>query len=197
MSPCPRPQGDGRNAPEAADRLPRYVFFRVLMLIPVSISISMVIFAIVHLLPGDPVDNLIRVGSSPADRAALIAKYGFDQPLVVRYVRWIGAVFRGASGEAIVLRRPVADLIGQNLPCSLRLDAAAFAFSSVAGIALGMLAAATRRVVVEPFVRGIVLLGSTVPGFWRALLLILAFAVRLRGSRSRARRAGTRWSCRC
>lgn len=157
----------------------RYIFFRTLMLIPVSISISVVIFMIVHLLPGDPIDNLIRVGSSPDDRAALITKYGLDQPLYVQYFRWIGAMFHGDFGDAIVLRRPVADLIGQNLPYSLRLGAFAFAFSSIVGIALGTISATTKSTIVQQFVRGFILLGSTVPGFWLALLMILLFSVQL------------------
>jgi len=157
----------------------RYIFLRALMLIPVSISISVVIFMIVHLLPGDPIDNLIRVGSSPADRAALVVKYGLDQPLTVQYFRWIGAMFQGDFGEAIVLRRPVADLIAQNLPYSLRLGGMAFLFSSIVGITLGTISATTRSVIVEQFVRGFILLGSTVPGFWLALLMILFFAVQL------------------
>lgn len=157
----------------------RYIFSRVLMLIPVSISISVVIFMIVHLLPGDPIDNLIRIGSSPGDRAVLVAKYGLDQPLYTQYFRWMGAMFQGDFGQAIVLRRPVADLISQNLPYSLALGALAFAFSSIVGIILGTISATTRSAVVEQFVRGFILLGSTVPGFWLALLLILFFAVQL------------------
>ncbi|NSX53766.1 ABC transporter permease [Parasulfitobacter algicola] len=157
----------------------RYIFFRVLMLIPVSFSISVVIFMIVHLLPGDPIDNLIRVGSSPDDRAALITKYGLDQPLAIQYLRWIGAMFQGDFGEAIVLRRPVADLIAQNLPYSLALGGLAFAFSSIVGIILGTISATTRSKIVEQFMRGFILLGSTVPGFWLALLMILFFAVQL------------------
>ena len=157
----------------------RYIFHRTLMLIPVSISISIVIFAIVHLLPGDPIDNLIRVGSSPEDRAALVTKYGLDQPLVMQYLRWISAMFQGDFGNAIILRRPVAELIGQNLPYSLQLGALAFAFSSIVGIMLGTLAATTRSAITEQFTRGFILLGSTVPGFWLALLMILLFAVQL------------------
>ncbi len=149
------------------------------MLIPVSISISVVIFLIVHLLPGDPIDNLIRVGSSTEDRITLVLKYGLDQPLAVQYFRWIGAIFQGDFGEAIVLRRPVADLIAQNLPYSLRLGGAAFAFSSIAGITLGTISATTRSAIVENIMRGFILLGSTVPGFWLALLMILFFAVQL------------------
>lgn len=157
----------------------RYIFFRTLMLIPVSIAISVVIFMIVHLLPGDPIDNLIRIGSSPDDRIALTAKYGLDQPLPVQYARWVSAMLHGDFGQAIVLRRPVAELISQNLPYSLTLGAWAFAFSSLVGIFLGTVSATTRLVWVEQFTRGFILLGSTVPGFWLALLLILLFAVQL------------------
>lgn len=158
----------------------RYTFQRLLMLIPVSIAISIVIFMIVHLLPGDPIDNLLRIGSSEEDRAALVAAYGLDRNLFVQYFTWIGNMFQGDFGQAIVLRRPVADLIGQNLPYSLVLGGLAFAFSTIVGMTLGTVSAVVRNPVMERFVRGFILLGSTVPGFWLALLLILFFAVNLR-----------------
>lgn len=157
----------------------RYAGHRLLMLIPVSISISIVIFMIVHLLPGDPIDNLIRVGSSPEDRAALTAKYGLDRSLVTQYIFWIGNMVTGDFGEAIVLRRPVGDLIAQNLPYSLKLGGLAFLFSSIVGMVLGTIAAVTKNPVTTQVVRGFILVGSTVPGFWLALLLILLFSVTL------------------
>ena len=149
------------------------------MLIPVSIASSMVVFMIVHLLPGDPIDNLLRIGSSPEDRALMVAKYGLDQPLFTQYFLWMGAMFQGDFGQAIVLRRPVIDLIGQNLPYSLVLGGLAFAFSSIVGMLLGTVSAVVKNPILERFVRGFILLGSTVPGFWLALLLILAFSVTL------------------
>ena len=149
------------------------------MLIPVSIAISMVVFMIVHLLPGDPIDNLLRIGSSPEDRALMTAKYGLDQPLFTQYFLWMGAMFQGDFGQAIVLRRPVIDLIAQNLPYSLVLGGLAFAFSSIVGMLLGTVSAVVKNPILERFVRGFILLGSTVPGFWLALLLILAFSVTL------------------
>ncbi len=157
----------------------RYAGQRILMLIPVSICISLVIFMIVHMLPGDPIDNLLRIGSSPEERALMTAKYGLDKSLFLQYLLWMGAMFQGDFGQAIVLRRPVADLISQNLPYSLTLGALAFAFSSVVGMLLGTLSTVVKHPLVERFVRGIILLGSTVPSFWLALLMILAFAVTL------------------
>jgi peptide/nickel transport system permease protein len=157
----------------------RYTLQRILMLIPVSLSISVVIFAIVHLLPGDPIDNLLRVGSSPEDRAELIAQYGLDRNIVLQYFVWIGNMFQGEFGQAIVLRRPVADLVAQNLPYSLTLGGLAFLFSSTVGMVLGTVSATVRNPVLDRSVRGLILLGSTVPGFWLALLLILLFSVTL------------------
>ncbi len=157
----------------------RYAGQRILMLIPVSICISLVIFMIVHMLPGDPIDNLLRIGSSPQERALMTAKYGLDQSLFSQYLLWMGAMFQGDFGQAIVLRRPVADLISQNLPYSLTLGALAFAFSSVVGMLLGTLSTVVKSPMMERFVRGFILLGSTVPSFWLALLMILAFAVTL------------------
>jgi peptide/nickel transport system permease protein len=157
----------------------KYSLQRLLMIIPVSLAISVVIFLIVHLLPGDPIDNLIRVGSSPEDRIALTAKYGLDRSLIAQYFLWIGQIMTGDFGQAIVLRRPVADLIAQNLPYSLQLGGLAFLFSSIVGIILGIIAWASRNTWGEQLVKGFILLGSTVPGFWLALLMILLFAVNL------------------
>lgn len=157
----------------------KYAIHRILMLVPISLAISIVIFLIVHLLPGDPIDNLIRVGSSPDDKIALTAKYGLDRSLFEQYFLWIGNVLRGDLGQAIVLRRPVADLIAQNLPYSLRLGGFAFLFSSIVGILLGIIAWVSTNKRGEQIVKGFILLGSTVPGFWLALLMILFFAVNL------------------
>lgn len=157
----------------------KYTLQRLLMLIPVSLSISVVIFLVVHLLPGDPIDNLMRVGSSPEDRLAMTVKYGLDRTLVEQYLLWIGSILSGDFGEAIVLRRPVSALIWQNLPYSLTLGALAFAFSSIVGMIAGTVSAVAKNPVVEQVVKAFILLGSTVPSFWLALLMILLFSVTL------------------
>ena len=157
----------------------KYTLQRLLMLIPVSLSISVVIFLVVHLLPGDPIDNLMRVGSSPDDRLAMTVKYGLDRTLIEQYLLWIRSILSGDFGEAIVLRRPVSALIWQNLPYSLTLGALAFAFSSIVGMIAGTISAIAKNPVVEQVVKAIILLGSTVPSFWLALLMILLFSVTL------------------
>ena len=114
-----------------------YLVRRVLMLVPVFLAVSVVVFSILHFIPGDPIDNLLKIGSSPAARAEMEARYGLDKPLVAQYAIWLGNVLQGDLGTAIVARRPVADLIAQALPHSLRLGGFALVFSTVVGCRWG------------------------------------------------------------
>ncbi|HEX6119142.1 MAG TPA: ABC transporter permease, partial [Dongiaceae bacterium] len=118
-----------------------YALRRLLLLVPVFFAVSAVIFLIIHLVPGDPVDNLARIGSSPEQRQEIAARYGLDRPLPTQYFIWLGKLVRGDMGNAIVLRRPVADLIAQNLPYSLTLGGFALLFSTAFGILAGFVAA--------------------------------------------------------
>jgi len=159
--------------------MPEYILRRTFVLMPVFFVVSLVIFLITHLVPGDPIDNLLQVGSSPEMKAKLIAEYGLDRPLHEQYLLWLGRLLTGDLGEAIILKRPVFDLILQNLPYSLTLGAAALAFSTAFGIIVGALAATFPGTKVDEGAMGFILLGSTVPSFWLGLLLILFFAVML------------------
>lgn len=156
-----------------------YCVRRVLLLIPVFLAVSVVIFMIIHLVPGDPIDNLIQIGSSPEQKSALIARLGLDQPLLVQYGVWLRNLFEGDLGDAMILRRPVAELIGENLPHSLRLGGLAFLFSTIVGIATGAVAAVFKDRWIDRTVMALILLGSTLPSFWLGLLMILLFAVQL------------------
>lgn len=157
----------------------RFLIKRILLLLPVFWAVSVVIFLILHLIPGDPVDNLLKVGSSASKRAEIEAHYGLDRPLVVQYGIWLGNVLQGDLGTSIVTRRPVSSLILQALPHSLALGGLAFLFSAVVGIALGVVAAARQDRWPDQLIMGSVLIGSTLPSFWLGLLLILAFSVQL------------------
>ncbi len=154
-----------------------YMVRRILLLIPVFLAVSMVIFSIIHLIPGDPIDNLLKIGSGPEQRAIMTERYGLDKPLPVQYAIWLGGVLTGDLGNAIVARRPVIDLIAQALPYSLRLGLCALAFSTIVGIVLGVIAALNRDKWIDQTIMGGVLIGSTMPGFWLGLLLILIFSV--------------------
>ncbi|MEP9398196.1 ABC transporter permease [Mesorhizobium sp. KR2-14] len=150
---------------------------RVLMLVPVFLAVSVVIFSILHFIPGDPIDNLLKVGSPASARAEMEARYGLDRALPVQYGIWLGKVLQGDLGMAIVARRPVAELIAQAMPHSLRLGGLALLFSSVVGITLGIIAALWRDRWPDRAIMGGVLLGSTMPNFWLGLILMLIFSV--------------------
>lgn len=152
---------------------------RIMLLVPVVLAVSVIIFLMLHLIPGDPVDQLLRTGSGPDARAKIEAKYGLDQPLVTQYFLWLGNVLQGDLGTSIITRRPVATMIAQVLPNSLALGGLALLFSSVFGIGLGVLASAFKDRWPDQLIMGGVLLGSTLPSFWLGLLLILTFAVQL------------------
>ncbi|ASM74510.1 MULTISPECIES: ABC transporter permease [Roseobacteraceae] len=154
-----------------------YLIRRVLLLIPVFLAVSVVIFSIIHMIPGDPIDNLLKIGAGPDQREIITARYGLDKPLVVQYWIWLSGVMQGDLGTAIVARRPVADLIAQALPHSLTLGLCALAFSSFFGIVLGTIAALNRDRWIDQIIMTVVLMGSTIPGFWLGLLLILVFSV--------------------
>jgi ABC-type dipeptide/oligopeptide/nickel transport system permease component len=156
-----------------------FLIKRLLLLIPVFIAVSMIIFMIIHMVPGDPIDSMVQIGSSPEQKAELTAKYGLDKPLIVQYGLWFRKMLGGDLGEAIILRRPVAELIGESMPYSLVLGGLAFLFSTIVGIATGALAATYKDTWIDRTVTGLILMGSTVPSFWLGLLLILLFAVQL------------------
>ena len=156
-----------------------YILRRVLLLVPVFLAVSVIIFLILHLIPGDPVDNLLRVGSNAEARARIEAKYGLDRPLVVQYGIWLANLVQGDLGSSIITRRPVSTMIAQVLPNSLMLGGFALLFSTIFGVIFGVIAATWRDRWPDQMLMGGVLLGSTLPSFWLGLLLILTFSVQL------------------
>ncbi|AMS41616.1 ABC transporter permease [Aminobacter aminovorans] len=150
---------------------------RLVLLLPVFFVVSLVVFFIIHLVPGDPIDNLMRAGSTPEQRLQIAAKYGLDRSLVEQYVTWMGRLLTGDLGTSIIQGRPVSALIARNLPYSLELGIAALLFSTLTGIAAGVIAASYQGTRVDDSITCFILLGSTVPSFWLGLLLILVFAV--------------------
>ncbi|BBD38876.1 glutathione ABC transporter permease [Aminobacter sp. Y103A] len=150
---------------------------RLVLLLPVFFVVSLVVFFIIHLVPGDPIDNLMRAGSTPEQRLQIAAKYGLDRSLIEQYVTWMGRLLTGDLGTSIIQGRPVSALIARNLPYSLELGIAALLFSTLTGIAAGVIAASYQGTRVDDSITGFILLGSTVPSFWLGLLLILVFAV--------------------
>lgn len=156
-----------------------YVLRRSLLLIPIFFVISVVVFLLIHMVPGDPIDSLLGPGSSRGDRAALIALHGLDKSLPLQYYHWMISFLSGDMGQSIIEKQPVADMIFYNLPFTLNLGLLSLAISFVLGIVLGIISAAAKNTIVDYVAMIIALLGVTVPAFWLALILILIFSVNL------------------
>lgn len=156
-----------------------YFVKRLVLLLPVFLGMTGVIFMIIHLVPGDPIDHIVQIGSSPERKAELMAKYGLDRPLVTQYAIWLDNLARGDLGDAMILKQPVTNLIAQNLPHSLALGGLAITFSTIVGLAIGALAAMYRDSWLDRGLMALILMGSTMPSFWLGLMMILIFAVEL------------------
>src|SRR5260221_9774069 len=128
-----------------------FVLRRLVEAIPVLLLASVVVFSMLHLVPGDPVEAML--GSADAgmsQKGSAMAQQvrqdlGLDQPLPVQYVRWLGGVVRGDFGMSYIRRRPVVDVVAERVPSTLELAAAGLAIATVVGLALGIAAALKRN----------------------------------------------------
>jgi dipeptide transport system permease protein len=158
----------------------RFALRRLALIIPTFFGVTLLAFALIHLIPGDPVENLSgERGMDPARRARLLHQFGLDQPLPLQYVRYIGQVLRGDLGESLTTHDSVAREFATLFPATVELAFFALAFALVVGLPAGVLAAVKRNTVADYAVMGVSLTGYSMPIFWWALLLILFFSVQL------------------
>ncbi len=163
----------------------RFVWRRLLSSIPVLFLASLVVFSMLHLVPGDPIDAMMgsagfQTGASRQETVDRIrAEMGLNDPVRVQYLHWIGGAFQGDLGQSYVRGRPVVDPIEERVPCTVPLSLAALVITVVGGLSLGIIAALTRGTWVDGVVMIISLGGVTVPNFWLSMLLILLFSVAL------------------
>ncbi|MBV9076746.1 MAG: ABC transporter permease, partial [Methylobacteriaceae bacterium] len=152
---------------------------RLAQLAPTLVFVSMIIFGLQQLLPGDPAATLAGEERDPAVIAAIRARYHLDQPVPVQYLLWIRGVVSGDLGQSIRLDLPVAELIAQKLPVTLQLAAMAMLIALAIGIPAGILSAVYRGRAADHVVRVLSLAGISTPNFWLGIMLIFLFAVTL------------------
>jgi peptide/nickel transport system permease protein len=157
--------------------LVRYVVGRILQLPIVLFVVSVIVFALLRLTPGDPVQSALGVQASPETIAALRARLGLDEPLVVQYLQWLLAVLRADLGRSMLSDQSVAVLVAERLPVTLTLAVSATLLSVAASIPLGLLSAIRPGSLAERVGTIFGTLGIAVPNFVFALVLILLFAV--------------------
>jgi peptide/nickel transport system permease protein len=141
--------------------------------------VSLLIFAVMDLLPGDPASIMLGTSAAPETLAALRHELGLDQPLLLRYLGWLAGVFRGDLGQSYTYGVPVAGLIFERLAVTLPLALMAIALSVAIAIPLGVLAASRRGGVIDAVASVFSQVSIAVPAFWVALLLIILFSTTL------------------
>lgn len=161
----------------------KYILRRLLISIPVLIGITIIVFALINLAPGDPVTGMIdpTLGDfSPELIERERARLGLDQPLPVQYLLWLGRVLQGDLGYSLINRKPVAQLIAQRIVPTLQLTFAALVVSIVLGVGIGILSALKPYSLLDYVVTFFSFAAVSVPGFFLSLGLIYIFALQLR-----------------
>ena len=152
---------------------------RLALAVPMLFGMSIVVFLIVHLVPGDPAAAILGLNSTPELAARLHAQLGLDQPLPVQYLDWLGGVLHGDFGKDYSSNAPIGQLLTQRLPVTIELAVAALAIAVVVGVPLGVLAAVRRGRAADAATQGASMLGVSIPDFWLGIMLILAFSLGL------------------
>ena len=152
---------------------------RLLQLVPTLFFVSVLIFGLQQLLPGDPAATMAGEDRDPGVIAAIRARYHFDQPIPVQYLYWIGGVLRGDLGQSIRLNVPVLDLIVQKFPVTLQLAVMAMAIALAIGVTAGIVSAIRPGRAIDYVVGTLSLVGISTPNFWLGIMLIFVFAVSL------------------
>src|SRR5438045_3622059 len=157
-----------------------YLLRRLLIAIPSLIGISIVLFTVLALAPGDPFEELAtNPNVPPAVRAALRAKFGLDDPIVLRYLRWFTAMLQGDWGFSFVSRVNVDDLILQRLPTTLFVIGSSQVLALLIALPVGVFAATRPYSIFDQIANTVAFIGFSLPTFFTGLLLILVFSIYL------------------
>ena len=159
----------------------RYVAQRLLLLVPVMLVISAIVFSLMHLIPGDPAQVLLGFeNTDPAQLEAVRRDLGLDRPVYVQYGRWLGKLLRADLGTSVRTGRPIRILIAEAMPFTLELATYALVLAIVIAIPVGTLAGTTRSKLADGAMQTLTLFGLSLPAFWVGTMLILLFSVELR-----------------
>ncbi|BBO84115.1 peptide ABC transporter permease [Desulfosarcina ovata subsp. sediminis] len=157
----------------------KYILHRILVSIPVLVGITLLLFVMLNVIPGDPVALMMREHASPDVIARVRAQMHLDDPAITRYFRFLGGVLQGDFGISYKINRPVTGLILQAFPNTLILALCAALVAWTIGIPAGVISAVKRHGCIDHFFMGFSLLGVSMPVFWSALLMQYVFAWKL------------------
>ncbi len=159
--------------------MPVYIGKRLLVAIPTLLIISIFVFSLQKLLPGDPVLAMAGEERDPATIEFLREKYRLNDPVPLQYINWLGGVVTGDFGISLRTNQPVLELIGQKLPVTIQLAVMAMFFAMVIGIPIGILVAVKKNTWIDYTANIVALSGLSIPNFWLGIMLILLVSVKL------------------
>ncbi len=158
----------------------RFLIRRLALVVPAFIGVTLLTFALIHLIPGDPVVLMAgERGIDPQRHARLKAQLGLDKPLPVQYAHYVNGILHGDLGKSIVTKKPVLAEFMTLFPATVELSLFAMFFAVVIGLPAGVIASVKRGSTFDHTVMGVSLTGYSMPIFWWGLLLILFFSVKL------------------
>jgi len=154
-----------------------YLVQRLAGALLVTFGVVSIVFLLIHLIPGDPVEIMLGESAAAADREALRISLGLDQPLAAQFLNYVGRLLQLDLGTSIHLRRPVTDLLLERLPATGLLAAVSLVVALLLALPLGILAAVRRDTPWDSGAMGFSMLGVSIPNFWLGPLLILVFSL--------------------
>ena len=157
-----------------------FVLHRLLLLIPVAVGVTVVVFFMIHLIPGDPARTILGIHATPGAIAILHQQWGLDRPLISQYWLFVDRLLHGNLGLSLYYGTPVGGLVLSRLPVTLWLLCYAIVLTVVISIPLAMLAASRKDGVRDHLVRAVPVLGLGMPAFWVGLMLQYGLAISLR-----------------
>jgi peptide/nickel transport system permease protein len=156
-----------------------YVVRRLIQLVPIVLGVTVLVFFLIHLVPGDPARTILGNHATPQKVALLHHEWGLDKPLPVQYWRFLGRMVRGDLGSSLFYSVPAGRLVVQRLPPTLWLIGLGTLFSVLIAVPLAALAATKRDRLPDQIVRAVPLVGLGFPQFWLGIMLLLAFGLHL------------------
>lgn len=157
----------------------KVILKRILQSIPILLVVVTATFILTRLVPGDPVLAVLGPDATPEAYALLEQEMGLDKSVPEQYIQYIGNILRGDFGKSYAYNRPVLDLLAERLPNTLQISLTSMAVAILLGISIGILSAVKQYSLLDYFFTVVALIGVSIPRFWLALMLVLAFSVNL------------------
>ena len=155
----------------------KYIIRRVLYVIPVLLLVSIMVFSLIHMIPGDPIRMMIGPSATQEQIDTLREHYNLDKPVVVQYFLWLKDIVRGDLGISVRSKLPVSELIFLRMPVTLSLAIISITIGLIFSTFLGILAASKRNTIFDFSAIAFGVLGISIPSFWMGIMVILLFSL--------------------